>query len=121
MGRLILRIGTSREEIDREIVERVEAATVAADRGDDVQPVRTISFESWPTFFRSVTAHRVAILEYVSAHDAVPSVRALAKALDRDYAAVHGDVSELVKLGLLERDGTALVCELAPSPAILAA
>lgn len=120
-GRLIFRIGTSLEEIDREIAERVRTAMLAANRGEDVEASRTVGFESWPTFFRSMTANRIAILEYVSAHDTVPSTRALAKALNRDYAAVHGDVAELVKLGLLERDGNALVCEIDPTAAILAA
>jgi predicted transcriptional regulator len=35
-------------------------------------------------------------------------VKALAEALDRDYRRVHDDVVALERIGLVERDGTAL-------------
>lgn len=119
-GKLVFRIGMSLEAIDREIVANVEAAVAAADRGESIEPKRTISFENWATFFRSMTPNRIAILEHVAVHD-VASTRALSIALGRDYAAVHGDVDKLVKLGLIERDGTALRCEIEPDRADLVA
>ena len=120
-GKLVFRVGVSMEEIDREIVENCEAALVAAEHGETFEPRRTVSFENWTTFFRSMTPNRIAVLEHVAAHDVMASTRALAAALGRDYAAVHADVSALVKLGLLERHGTSLRCEAEPGKAELAA
>ncbi|WP_428374696.1 hypothetical protein [Lichenicoccus sp.] len=120
-GRLVFRIGMSLEEIDREIAANVEAAVAAAGKGESFEVTRTISFENWTTFFRCMTPNRIAILEHVAAHEMVASTRALSLALGRDYSGVHADVAELVKLGLLERDGNALRCEIEPDAAELAA
>ena len=117
---MVFRIGTSLEEVDREIVANVDAALAAAESGEDFAAKRTISFENWNTFFRTMTPNRIAILEHVASHDAVASTRALSIALGRDYSGVHGDVAELVKLGLVERNGNALSCEIEPSAAELA-
>ena len=120
-SKLVFRVGVSLEEIDREIVANVDAAVAAAERGEKIETKRTISFENWATFFRSMTPNRIAILEHVAAHDLIASTRALSVALGRDYSGVHADVAELVKLGLLERDGNALRCEIEPDIAELAA
>ena len=121
LGRLVFRVGVSLEEIDREIAANVEAAVAAADKGESFEAKRTVSFENWKAFFRSMTPNRVAILEHVAAHDVVASTRALSIALGRDYSGVHADVAELVKLGLLERDGNALRCEIQPATVDLVA
>lgn len=118
-GRLMFRVGVTLEEIDREIAANVEAAAAAADNGECFEAKRTIGFENWTTFFRSMTPNRIAILEHVAARDVVASTRALSIALGRDYSGVHADVAELVKLGLLERDGNALRCEIDPDAAEL--
>ncbi len=120
-GRLVFRVGVSLEEIDREIAANVEAAISAADKGESFKTSRTISFENWNTFFRCVTPNRIAILEHVAAHNVVASTRALSIVLGRDYSGVHADVAELVKLGLLERNGNALRCEIEPDAAELVA
>jgi predicted transcriptional regulator len=120
-GKLVFRVGVSLEEIDREIVANVDAAVAAAERGESIEAKHTISFENWTTFFRCMTPNRIAILEHVAAHDMIASTRALSVALGRDYSGVHADVAELVKLGLLERDGNALRCEIEPGAAELVA
>ena len=120
-GKLVFRIGASLDDIDREIVENVDAAVAATARGETIDPVRTISFENWNTFFRCMTPNRIAILEHVAAHGPLASTRALSAALGRDYSGVHADVAGLVQLGLLERDGTILRCEIEPDRAELAA
>ncbi len=120
-GKLVFRVGVSLEEIDREIVANVDSAVAAAERSDRIEAKRTISFENWTTFFRSMTPNRIAILEHVAAHNMIASTRALSVALGRDYSGVHADVAELVKLGLLERDGNALRCEIEPDVADLVA
>ncbi len=109
----IFRIGMSLEAIDREIVANVEAAVAAAARNETFEARRTIGFENWTTFFRSMTPSRIAILEHVAAYD-VASTLALSSALDRDHTTVHADVAELLTLGLIERDGDALRCEIEP-------
>ena len=68
-----------------------------------------------------MTPNRIAILEHVASHGMIASTRALSIALGRDYSGVHADVAELVKLGLLERDGNALRCEIEPDVVELAA
>lgn len=118
---MVFRIGMSMEAIDREIVANVEAAVAAADWGESFEIKRTVSFENWATFFQSLTPNRTALLEHVAAHEAVASTRALSIAMGRDDSAVHADVAELVKLGLLECDGIALRCKIEPDRAELAA
>lgn len=107
-GRLVFQIGVSRQEIDREIAAHVEAAIATADAGGSLEARRTISFENWNTFFRCMTPNRIAILEHVAAHDVAATTRALSVTLGRDHSSIQADVAELVKLGLLERDGSAL-------------
>jgi predicted transcriptional regulator len=109
------------EQADQEILAHVASATAAMARGEAVEAKRTIRFENWATFFKAVTPNRIGVLEYVAERDAVPSTRTLAVALGRDYAAVHADVTALLKLRLLERDGNVLRCETGPDGAELAA
>ena len=126
-GKLVFRIGVSLEEIEREIVINFDdtaaavAVAVAAERGESIEAKRTISFESWATFFRCMTPNRIVLLEHVAMRNMIASTRALSVALGRDYSGVHADVAKLVKLGLLERDGNALRCEIEPDVAELAA
>ena len=102
-SKLVFRVGMSLDEIDREIVANSDAAMIAVESGQTVEPRRTIGFEDWAAFFRSMTANRIAILEYIAEQEIVASTRALSAALGRDYAAVHADVAALVRIGLLER------------------
>jgi predicted transcriptional regulator len=62
---------------------------------------RYLVFESWDTLARVLTGKRMELLRYVRRHN-VTSVRALAKALGRDYRNVHADVQALTAAGLLE-------------------
>ena len=50
---------------------------------------------------RTLTGKRMELLRYVRRHE-VGSVRALAKALGRDYSNVHADVQALTAAGLLD-------------------
>lgn len=120
-GKIVFRIGADLEQIDAEIVENCKAALAAAARGEAIVPRRIVTFETWDAFFQSLTPNRIEILEYVAGSGEVASTRALALALGRDYAAVHADVTALLKLHLLERDGTKLRCEVGPGHADLVA
>jgi predicted transcriptional regulator len=63
-----------------------------------------IGFESAAQLFAELTAERLRTLETLR-RDGVQSIYALAKTLGRNYSNVHGDISRLISLGLVERDG----------------
>src|ERR1700757_3472769 len=62
---------------------------------------RHLAFESWDALARVLTGKRMELLRYVRRHK-VASVRALAKALGRDYSNFHADVQALTAAGLLD-------------------
>jgi predicted transcriptional regulator len=65
---------------------------------------RHLAFENWDALARVLTAKRMELLRYVRRHP-VASIRALAKALGRDYSNVHADVQALTAAGLLNSSG----------------
>jgi predicted transcriptional regulator len=71
-----------------------------AERGETFLE-RHLAFESWEALARVLTGKRMELLRYVRRHN-VTSIRALAKALDRDYSNVHADVKALAGAGLLD-------------------
>jgi predicted transcriptional regulator len=71
-----------------------------AQAGEEFEEHR-LAFESWDALSRVLTGKRVELLRYVRRHH-VPSIRALAKALGRDYSNVHADVKALAAVSLLE-------------------
>ena len=71
-----------------------------AERGETFLE-RHLAFESWDALARVMTGKRMELLHYVRRHK-VTSVRALAKALGRDYSNVHADVQALTAVGLLD-------------------
>jgi predicted transcriptional regulator len=71
-----------------------------AERGEAFHE-RHLAFESWDALARVLTGKRMELLRYVRRHN-VRSVRALAKALGRDYSNVHADVQALTAAGLLD-------------------
>jgi len=74
-----------------------------AERGETFHE-RHLAFESWDALARVLTGKRMELLRYVRRHK-VTSVRALAKALGRDYSNVHADVQALTAVGLLDVAG----------------
>ena len=74
-----------------------------AERGE-IFHERHLAFESWDALARVLTGKRMELLRYVRRHN-VTSVRALAKALERDYSNVHADVQALAAAGLLDVTG----------------
>jgi predicted transcriptional regulator len=65
---------------------------------------RHLAFESWDAQARVLTGKRMELLPHVRRHK-TDSVRALAKALGRDYSNVHADVQALAASGLLDIAG----------------
>ncbi len=88
--------GAMEEDASRRFVD----AWRRAERGEAVHE-RHLAFESWDALARVMTGKRMELLHYVRRHK-VTSVRALAKALGRDYSNVHADVQALAAAGLLD-------------------
>ncbi len=88
--------GAMEEEASRRFVD----AWHRAERGESFHE-RHLAFESWDALARVLTAKRMELLRYVRRHN-VTSIRALAKALSRDYSNVHADVRALASAGLLD-------------------
>ncbi|MGC1348920.1 MAG: hypothetical protein WA858_03960 [Xanthobacteraceae bacterium] len=86
--------------MEKEAGRRFVDAWHRAERGEKFRE-RHLTFESWDTLVRVLTGKRMELLRYVRHHD-VSSVRALAKALKRDYSNVHADVQSLAEAGLLD-------------------
>jgi predicted transcriptional regulator len=88
--------GTMEDEASRSFID----ARHRAERGERFYE-RLLAFESWEALARVLTGKRMELLRSVRRNN-VPSVRALAKALSRDYSNVHADVKALAGAGLLE-------------------
>jgi predicted transcriptional regulator len=94
---------------EAEAAARFVDAWQRAERGEPFH-VRHLSFESWDALSRVLTGKRMELLHYVRRHK-VASVRALAKALHRDYSNVHADVQALTAAGLLDASENGLRAE----------
>src|SRR5271168_424632 len=88
--------------IEEEAARRFVDAWHRAEHGESFCE-RHLAFESWNALARVLTGKRMELLHYVRRHK-VTSIRALAKALRRDYSNVHTDVQALMTAGLLDTD-----------------
>jgi predicted transcriptional regulator len=86
--------------IEDEAARRFADAWHRAENGESFRE-HHLAFESWDALARVLTGKRMELLRYVRRHD-IASVRALAKALGRDYSNVHADVRALTDAGLLD-------------------
>lgn len=86
--------------IEEEAAHGFASAWQRAEAGESFRD-RHLAFESWEALVRVLTGKRMELLRYVH-RNAVTSVRALAKAIKRDYSNVHADVQALTAAGLLE-------------------
>jgi predicted transcriptional regulator len=87
-------------EFEKQAGQRFINAWHRAERGEKFRE-RHLTFQSWDTLARVLSGKRMELLRYVRRHE-VTSVRALAKALVRDYSNVHADVQALSAAGLLD-------------------
>ena len=97
MTELKIHVGGTYEE---DAAKRFVDAWHRAEKGE-VFSERHLSFESWDALTRVLTSKRLELLRHVRRQPAI-SVRALAKALARDYSNVHADVQALKAAGLLD-------------------
>jgi predicted transcriptional regulator len=84
------------------------AAQQIGDAGRGQTPDYHLSFESARSLFADLSPARLDLLDTLRRVGPC-SVYALAKAADRNYSNIHGDVSRLVELGLIERTEDARV------------
>jgi predicted transcriptional regulator len=91
--------GAMEDEAARQFID----AWHRGERGETFHE-RHLAFESWDALARVLTGKRMELLHYVRRNN-VTSVRALAKALSRDYSNVHADVQALAGAGLLDNTG----------------
>ena len=105
---LELRVGPPRDALDR-----FEAAWNRVAEGERVAPLRVLTLQDLPLLLRTLTPARWTLVERLKKEGPL-SVYQLAKRLERDYKNVHTDVAQLVRLGVVERqgDGVAVPWEL---------
>ena len=89
---------------ERETVQEFVEAWQRGARGEAPEPpVEHLYFPDLEGLLRALTPQRLALLQTLHAIGPV-SVRALSKALERDYKNVHTDVQGLERLGLVARN-----------------
>ena len=91
-----------RDRLDQRTRSRIEAAREGRDL-DDAQPV--LNFGSYAELSRLLSPKNLELLETISEHDP-ESIREAAELVDRDYKQVHGNLSELEDIGVIELEGS---------------
>jgi predicted transcriptional regulator len=95
---LEIRVGPPRDALDR-----FEAAWNRAAEGRKQSALRVLSLEDLPLLLKTLTPARWAIVERLKSEGPC-SIYELAKRLGRNYKNVHTDVSQLIELGLIQRN-----------------
>ena len=95
---LELRVGPAGDALDR-----FEAAWNRVAEGRRMAPLRVLTLKDLPVLLRTLSPARWQLLERLGKHGPV-SIYELAKRLERDYKNVHTDVTQLARLGVIERD-----------------
>jgi len=98
MKELLIGIRTQKES-GKEFIE----AWHRAENGLPAQkPVQALYFDSLETIWRCLSPRRFMLLEVLHSSGEL-SIRKLAQTVGKDYKSIHGDIKELVELGLVER------------------
>ena len=106
MTKRTLIVGGSLEEAARRVAESWHRA----ERGEEVEAEDNVTFASWSALASVMSDKRHELLKHLHRHPA-PSLRALARALGRDYKRVYEDVAVLSSVGLVERGEDGLYAE----------
>ncbi|RAU21972.1 hypothetical protein CU669_09730 [Paramagnetospirillum kuznetsovii] len=101
-----LHIGTA-EDMGQRFVD----AWKRAEGGETVDEAN-LTFRDLEALLAALTPKRLHLLRHVRHHH-VPSIKALAADLHRDYKNVHTDVEALTRLGLLTRTQNSVVAPFA--------
>ena len=91
----------------RDAARRVVEAWHRVERGEKVVPQDTVTFVTWSALAAVMTDKRHELLRHLRRNPS-PSIRALSRALGRDYKRVYEDVQALADVGLVEIDGRGL-------------
>ena len=96
---LELRVGPPRDALDR-----FEAAWNRVAEGGRLVELRVLTLRDLPLLTATLSPARWTLLQNLGSAGAT-SIYGLAKRLGRDYKNVHTDVTQLARLGLIERQG----------------
>ena len=100
MPRIVeLRVGPPGDALDR-----FEAAWNRVTDGRRVSPLRILTLQDLPLLVKTLSPARWAIVRNLRTSGET-SIYDLARRLGRDYKNVHTDVTQLLRLGLLEKSG----------------
>jgi len=88
----------------REALGEVADAWDRAAAGKRVRPTDRTVFVSWSVLASVMTDKRQALIAYLRTHP-TPSIRAVARALERGYKRVHEDLTALAAVGLVTHEG----------------
>ena len=86
----------------RDVAAEAAKAWKAAEAGTASPAVDNMTFVDWDALNAVLTPRRIEMMRYLR-HTTAPSIRALARGLERDVKHVHADVVALQELGLVER------------------
>ena len=102
-GVLEIRVGGAGDALDR-----FEAAWNRVAEGRPMQPLRVLTLDDLPALLKTLSPARCGLVEVLRKAGPL-SIYELSKRLERNYKNVHTDVTQLVALGVIERDGEGLV------------
>ncbi len=89
--------------------DRAMKAARRLDSGDSSPaPFAQVGFESMEQLLRLLTPNRWTLLRSLKLKGPL-SIRALSKALGRDYRGVHADVTSLLQAGLIDHEENGLI------------
>jgi predicted transcriptional regulator len=99
---------TARKEVQvggsfKKALSEVADAWNRASAGETVRASDRTLFVSWSALASVMTDKRQALIAYLHAHP-TPSIRAVARALARDYKRVHEDLTALAAAGLVTHE-----------------
>ena len=104
MSRVLeIRVGTPADALDR-----FEAAWNRLAEGRPARPLRVLTLEDLPALLKTLSPARCALLKVLREAGRL-SIYELSRRLQRNYKNVHTDVTQLVALGVVERDAEGLV------------
>jgi predicted transcriptional regulator len=100
---LEIRVGAPGDALDR-----FEAAWNRVAEGRPMKPLRVLMLDDLPALLRTLSPARCTLVEILRKAGAI-SIYELSKRLERNYKNVHSDVTQLVALGVIDRDADGLV------------
>jgi predicted transcriptional regulator len=82
-------------------LDAFKATWEKAEKGKNVTP--RLIFGNLKELFSAITEKRMELIRFIAENEGY-NIRQIALEIGRDYKNVHTDVSELIELGLLEKD-----------------